>query len=55
MKREDDLRTPGLFDEDERRQLEDDKRHWTKRLGALECELESEPADRSDRLTPAVP
>jgi DNA-binding transcriptional regulator YiaG len=29
--------------EDERRQLEDNKRHWTKRLGLLEQELQSEP------------
>ena len=29
--------------EDERRQLEDNKRYWTKRLGMLEQELQSEP------------
>jgi hypothetical protein len=37
---------PGfLFSEleDERRQLEDNKRHWAKRLSLLEQELESEP------------
>jgi len=29
--------------EDERRQLEDNKRYWTKRLGMLEQELQTEP------------
>jgi hypothetical protein len=29
--------------EDERRQLDDNKRHWAKRLGMLEVELQTEP------------
>jgi ERCC4-related helicase len=32
------------FGDDERRQLEADKRHWQKRLAGLERELETEPA-----------
>ncbi len=41
---EKDLQQPGLFDQDERRQLEADKRHWHKRLDELARELDSEPS-----------
>lgn len=34
---EKDLQQPGLFDQDERRQLEADKRHWQKRLDEAPC------------------
>ena len=43
MEKEKDLQQPGLFDQDERRQLEADKRHWQKRLDELARELDSEP------------
>ena len=35
---------PDLFGKDEIRQLEADKKHWHRRLDALERELDSEPA-----------
>lgn len=35
---------PGLFDQEEMRQLESDRRHWTKRLADLDRELTVEPA-----------
>jgi hypothetical protein len=41
---EKDLAQPGLFDQDERKQIESDKRHWQKRLDELARELDSEPA-----------
>jgi hypothetical protein len=34
---------PGLFDEEEMRQLEADRRHWGRRLAELERELTTEP------------
>jgi hypothetical protein len=43
-RREQDLLQPGLFDQDERRQIEADKRYWTRRLDELAREIESEPA-----------
>jgi SNF2 family DNA or RNA helicase len=36
-------RTPGLFDQEEMRQLEADRRHWARRLTQLEQELRTEP------------
>jgi hypothetical protein len=44
-------REATLFDfaEEERRQVETDKRHWYRRLGQLEQELQSEP-ERIERL-----
>jgi hypothetical protein len=44
VEKEKDLAQPGLFDQDERKQLESDKRHWSKRLDELARELDSEPA-----------
>jgi hypothetical protein len=35
--------TPGLFDQEETRQLEADRRHWGRRLLAIEQELGTEP------------
>lgn len=43
VEKEKDLQQPGLFDQDERKQLEADKRHWQKRLDELARELDSEP------------
>ena len=34
---------PGLFDQEEMRQLEADRRHWGRRLTDLERELATEP------------
>jgi hypothetical protein len=34
---------PGLFDQEEMRQLEADQRHWGKRLAGIEQELRTEP------------
>ncbi len=42
--KEKDLQQPGLFDQEERRQIEADKRHWTRRLDELAREIDSEPA-----------
>jgi hypothetical protein len=36
-------RTPGLFDQEEMRQLEADRRHWARRLLDIEQELRTEP------------
>ncbi len=36
-------RAPGLFDQEEMRQLDADRRHWDRRLGAIEQELRTEP------------
>jgi hypothetical protein len=36
-------RTPGLFDREEMRQLEADRRHWDRRLLDIEQELRTEP------------
>src|SRR5262249_11938674 len=36
-------RTPGLFDQDEMRQLDADRRHWAKRLAEIEAEIHNEP------------
>jgi uncharacterized protein YicC (UPF0701 family) len=36
-------RTPGLFDQEEMRQLESDRRHWARRLRDLDKELRTEP------------
>jgi hypothetical protein len=36
-------RTPGLFDQEEMRQLEADRRHWARRLADIEQELQTEP------------
>jgi hypothetical protein len=36
-------RTPGLFDQEEIRQLEADRRHWDRRLRDIEQELRTEP------------
>jgi hypothetical protein len=36
-------RTPGLFDQEEMRQLEADRRHWARRLLDIEQELRAEP------------
>ena len=44
VEKEKDLAQPGLFDQDERKQIESDKRHWNKRLDELARELDSEPA-----------
>jgi hypothetical protein len=44
VEKEKDLAQPGLFDQDERKQIESDKRHWQKRLDELARELDSEPA-----------
>lgn len=43
-KRDKELRQPGLFNQDEVRQIEADKRHWTRRLDDLAREMETEPA-----------
>jgi len=43
-KREAELQQPDLFEKDEMRQLQADKRHWDRRLTDLARELESEPA-----------
>jgi SNF2 family DNA or RNA helicase len=43
-KRDKELRQPGLFDQEEVKQIEADKRHWTRRLNELAKELETEPA-----------
>ena len=43
-RREKDLRQLGLFNQDEVRQIEADKRHWSRRLDELERELRTEPA-----------
>jgi len=43
-KREKDLEQLDLFEKDELKQLQADKRHWDRRLGDLARELESEPA-----------
>jgi SNF2 family DNA or RNA helicase len=42
-RREKDLRQPSLFNQDEVKQLEADKRYWTRRLKELASELETEP------------
>jgi hypothetical protein len=42
--REKDMKQPGLFDKDGLKQLEADKRHWHRRLDAIERELDTEPA-----------
>ena len=42
-RREKDLQQPGLFNQDEVKQLEADKRYWTRRLDELASELETEP------------
>jgi hypothetical protein len=34
---------PGLFDQEERRQLEADRRHWGRRLTDIDRELQTEP------------
>jgi hypothetical protein len=34
---------PGLFDQEEMRQLESDQRHWGRRLADIEQELRTEP------------
>ncbi|MEK6631007.1 MAG: helicase-related protein, partial [Acidobacteriota bacterium] len=44
VEKEKDLQQPGLFDQEERKQIEADKRHWQMRLGELARELDSEPA-----------
>jgi hypothetical protein len=44
VEKEKDLAQPSLFDQDERKQIESDKRHWQKRLDELARELDSEPA-----------
>ena len=44
VEKEKDLQQPGLFDQEERKQIEADKRHWHKRLDDLARELDSEPA-----------
>jgi SNF2 family DNA or RNA helicase len=36
-------RKPGLFDQEEARQLEADRRHWARRLADIEQELRAEP------------
>ena len=36
-------RSPGLFDQEELRQLDADRRHWDQRLVAIEQELRTEP------------
>jgi hypothetical protein len=36
-------RAPGLFDQEEMRQLEADRRHWGRRLADIEQELRTEP------------
>jgi superfamily II DNA or RNA helicase len=43
-RREKDLRQPGLFNADEVKQVEADKRYWRRRLGELATELDTEPA-----------
>jgi len=43
-KREKDLEQLDLFEKDELKQLQADKRHWDRRLEALARELEGEPA-----------
>ena len=43
-KKEEDLQQPGLFNQDEVKQIEADKRHWHRRLDDLAKELEREPA-----------
>ena len=43
-KREKDLEQPDLFEKDEVRQLQADKRYWDRRLQDLAKELETEPA-----------
>ena len=43
-KRADESQTFLKFDDDESRQLEADKRHWARRLTALDSEIVSEPA-----------
>ena len=44
VKKNKELQQPGLFDHDERKQVEADKRHWERRLTELAKELDSEPA-----------
>ncbi|HEX5273254.1 MAG TPA: hypothetical protein VFW33_22310 [Gemmataceae bacterium] len=34
---------PGLFDQEEMRQLESDRRHWGRRLSQIDAELKNEP------------
>ncbi len=43
-RRDKELRQLGLFNQEEVRQVEADKRHWTRRLDELAKELETEPA-----------
>jgi hypothetical protein len=43
-KREKDLQQPDLFEKDEVRQFQADKRHWDRRLTELAKELDAEPA-----------
>jgi ERCC4-related helicase len=43
-RREKDLRQLGLFNQDEVKQIEADKRHWSRRLDELAHELRTEPA-----------
>lgn len=42
-KRRDDPAQLALFDSEERRQLESDRRHWEQRLGEIEQQIEREP------------
>jgi hypothetical protein len=42
-RREKELRQPGLFNQDEVRQIEADKRYWARRLDELAREYETEP------------
>jgi len=44
VEKEKDLQQPGLFDQEERKQVEADKRYWHKRLEELARELDTEPA-----------
>ena len=43
-------RTPGLFDQEEMRQLDADRRHWDRRLKDIDQELRTEPERVQERL-----
>jgi hypothetical protein len=43
-RKEKDLLQPGLFNQEEVRQIQADKRHWARRLDELAKELVTEPA-----------
>jgi len=43
-RREQDLQQRDLFEQDEFKQLQADKRYWDRRLAALAGELDTEPA-----------